>query len=149
MRKLTIGAVLILTMAVFSMNAVAQTSDDITPSEEILNLYMTPSEEVQGNCNFLKGHDHLEELYGLCMAYCETPRDGLEGIVVMTEEEAQNLDPASLVLFNLFETKAGVGGPELPCVDYADSCPVWTQLELSKLGTLGNKSIRSDYEYFL
>ena len=89
----------------------------------------------------------MDELYGLCTAYCETPRDGLEGIVVMTEEEAQNLDPASLVLFNLFETKAGVGGPELPCVDYADSCPVWTQLELSKFGTLGNKSIRSDYEY--
>ena len=41
MRKLTIGSVLILAMAVFSMNAVAQTSDDITPSEEILNLYMT------------------------------------------------------------------------------------------------------------
>ena len=162
MRKLTIGSVLILAMAVFSMNAVAQTSDDITPSEkvlnlyispdditpseEILNLYITPSEEVQGNCNFLKGHDHLEELYGLCMAYCETPRDGLEGIVVMTEEEAQNLDPASLVLFNLFETKAGVGGPELPCVNYAGSCPVWTQEELDRIGTLGKYGLY-DYEY--
>ena len=81
------------------------------------------------------------------MAYCETPRDGLEGIVVMTEEEAQNLDPASLVLFNLFETKAGVGGPELPCVNYGESCPVWTELELSKLGTLGSKASRADYEY--
>jgi len=37
MRKLTIGAVLILAMAVFSMNAVAQNSENITPSEEILN----------------------------------------------------------------------------------------------------------------
>ena len=147
MRKLTIGSVLILAIAVFSMNAVAQTSDDITPSEEILNYYMTPSEAAQTKCNFLNGHDPLGELYGLCEAYCEPPRDGMEDIIVMTEEQAQNLDPASLVLLNLFETKAGVGGPELPCVNYAESCPVWTEQELSKIGTLGSKSSLYDYEY--
>ena len=66
----------------------------------------------------------------------------------MTEEEARNLDPASLVLFNLFEEKAGVGGPELPCVNYAESCPVWTQEELDRIGILGkNKSDLYDYEY--
>ena len=147
MRKLTIESVLILAMAVFSMNAVAQAADDITPSEEILNLYMTPSEEAQTKCNFLNGQDPLGELYGLCTTYCETSRDGLEGIVIVTDEEAQSLDPASLSIFNLFETKAGVGGPELPCVNYAESCPVWTELELSKLGTLGSKSSKYDYEY--
>jgi len=148
MRKLTIESVLILAMAVFSMNAVAQTSDDMTLSEEMLNLYMTPSEETKTICDFLKAYDTTMELYGLCENYCENPRDGLEDIVVVTEEEARNLNPASLVLFNLFETKAGVGGPELPCVNYAGSCPVWTQEELDRIGTLGkSKSDLYDYEY--
>jgi len=73
MRKLTIESILILAMAVFSINAVAQTSDDSTLSEEILNLYMTPSEETKTICNFLKAYDTTMELYGLCEAYCEPP----------------------------------------------------------------------------
>ena len=107
---------------------------------------MIPSEETNTICDFLKAYDTTMELYGLCEAYCEAPRDGLEDIVVMTEEEARNLDPASLVLFKLFETKAGVGGPELPCVNYAGSCPVWTQEELDRIGTFGRSGLY-DYEY--
>ncbi|KPK36731.1 MAG: hypothetical protein AMK70_01250 [Nitrospira bacterium SG8_35_1] len=135
MRKLTIGAVLILAMTIYSMNAVAKKSEDMTPSEETMII-----------CDFLKAYDTTMELYGICEAYCEPPRDGLEDIVVMTEEEARKLDPASLVLFNLFAKKAGVDGPELPCVNYAGSCPVWTQEELERIGTHG-KSGLYDYEY--
>jgi len=63
MRKLTIGAVLILAMAVFSMNAVAKQSDGM----------MTPSEETKTICNFLKAYDTTKKLYDLCEGYCELP----------------------------------------------------------------------------
>jgi len=63
----------------------------------------------------------------------------------MTEEEAKKLHPASLIVFNLFERKAGVDGPELPCVNYAGSCPVLNQEELDRIGTLGASGLY-DYE---
>ena len=140
MRKLTIGAVLISAIAVFSMNAVAAKppSDDMIPLE--------PSEETMIMCEFLIPYDTTMELYHLCGDYCEPPRDGLEDIVVMTEEEAKILHPVRLELFYLFEEKAGVDGPELPCVNYAESCPVWTQEELDRIGTLGGSGL-DDYEY--
>jgi len=142
MRKLTIGTVLILTMAVvFSMNTVAQTSDDITPAEENI-------------CDFLKADGTIKGLYGLCVAYCEA-HDGPADIVDLTEEEAKKLDPASFTLFDLYERKRGVDGPELPCVNYEGPCPIWTQEELDRIGTLGGSNLGdsenssgSDENYF-
>ena len=123
MRKLIIEAVLILVLAVFSMNVWAQTLDGMTPAEE-------------GICNFLKTDRVTKRLYGLCVAFCEA-HDAPADVTAMTEEDLKKSDPASLALFDLYERKRGESGPELPCVNYDGACPVWTQKELDRIGTLG------------
>lgn len=132
MRKLIIEAVLILVLAVFSMNVWAQTPDSMTPAEE-------------GICNFLKTDRVTKRLYGLCVAFCEA-HDAPADVTAMTEEDLKKSDPASLALFDLYERKRGESGPELPCVNYDGACPVWTQEELDRIGTLGG-ALLYDYEY--
>ena len=132
MRKLIIEAVLILVLAVFSMNLWAQTPDGLTPAEE-------------GICNFLKTDRVTKRLYGLCVAFCEA-HDAPADVTTMTEEDLKKSDPASLTLFDLYERKRGEYGPELPCVNYDGTCPVWTQAELDRIGTLGGAPLY-DYKY--
>ncbi|MFC1827781.1 hypothetical protein ACFLZQ_07635 [Thermodesulfobacteriota bacterium] len=120
MKKLLV-VVLTLAMAMLTVNAFA-------------------AEETQ--CDFLKGEG--KGLFGLCMAYCEA-HDGPADITTMSEEDLAALNPSSLVLFDLFEKKAGVDGPELPCVNYIGECPVWTQEELDRIGTLGGTFLQ-DHE---
>jgi hypothetical protein len=132
MRKVTNWAVLTLALSVFAVNAVAQTPDGMTPAEETI-------------CDSLKADNVSKGLYGLCVAYCEA-HDG-PADVITTEEEMEKMgDPPSSILLALYQNKMREGDPNMPCVNHENTCPVWSQEELDRIGTLGGSILR-DYEY--
>jgi hypothetical protein len=131
MRKLTILGTLVLAL-VFAVNALASTPDGMTPAEETV-------------CDQLKADGISKGLYGLCVAYCEAHDGPAE--VITTEEQMDKMgDPPNSILLALYQNKMREGDPNMPCVNYKNSCPVWSQEELERIGTLGGSILR-DYEY--
>ena len=122
MSKFTIWGVLVLALSVYPVNAVAKkTPDGMTPAEETV-------------CDQLKADGITKGLYGLCVAYCEAidgPAEIIEG------DDLSELNPPESVLLAIYQKKMKEGDPEMPCVNYIGGCPLWTQEELDRIGTLG------------
>ena len=130
MRKLTVWLVMIAALSVFTVNALAKTSDGMTPAEESV-------------CDILKEEGVSKGLYGLCVSYCEAidgPAEIIQGA------ELDKLKPPEPLLLAIYQKKMREGDPEMPCVNYVGACPVWTQEELDRIGTLGGTKLL-DYEY--
>jgi hypothetical protein len=126
MRKLTILGILVLAL-VFAVNVLASTPDGMTPAEETV-------------CDQLKTDGISKGLYGLCVAYCEAI-DGPAEIIESVEDFDKSAEPPSPILLALYQNKMRAGDPQMPCVNYVGSCPVWTQEELNRIGTLGGTTL--------
>jgi len=122
MRNLTILGILVLAL-VFAVNALASTPDGMTPAEETV-------------CDQLKTDGISKGLYGLCVAYCEAI-DGPAEVIESVEDFDKSAEPPNSILLALYQNKMRDGDPQMPCVNYVGSCPVWSQEELDKIGTFG------------
>jgi len=129
MRKLTTFTILVLALSV-TVNVLAGTPDGMTPAEENV-------------CDQLKADGVTKGLYGLCVAYCEAHDGPVD--VVLTEEIDKMADPPNSMLLTAYQKKMREGDPQMPCVNYENSCPVWGQEELDRIGTLGGNLLLDYY----
>ncbi len=79
-----------------------------------------PIPPLSGICDGLVGG--TPALYGLCLAYCESPHPGVDKI----------LDPDAAPkrsILDAYRSKMQPGDPDMPCLQ--PQCPCWTEEELA------------------